>query len=274
MHSDIHNLRVGYQKRGNFLPLLYPLEAGWVAPESPWRVEVVNAPSGELLARTLEGELDAAFLAPGAVAGHGGQLAALGGWGLACEGRVETAIVLAPQRLDLIHEGHVSIAPEAVGSTAEHTFRTLLAPYYGISLSLHLPDDPAYDPGGARLLYGDDAAREVARKPSGWVAEDLGVSWFVFTGLPAVWEVFAAPRDLEARKPGAGQQLQELLRLSQRTAREQEATVTQVAADRLGLEPPAVKDLFSRQRFTLGDAEQKGLARFLDQASRARVIRL
>jgi predicted solute-binding protein len=265
---------VGYQTRSNFLPLLYPLEAGWVAPESPWRVEFVNAAPAELPAAVLAGELDAAFLAPGAVAEHGAELAALGGWGLACEGRAETGILLSPKRLDLIHEGHVSITPGALGSTAEHLFRMLLTPYYGIEVSIHVPGDPAYDPKGARLLYGDEAAREAARRPNGWVAEDLGVAWFVFTGLPTVWEMLAAPRDLEARKPGVGERLQELLRLSQRTAREQEATVTQVAAERLGITAAVVKDLFSRQRYTLGDPEQKGLARFLDQASRARVIQL
>src|SRR5437773_167104 len=107
MHTDTHILRLGYQKSANFLPLLYPLEAGWVAPDSPWRVELVDATQADLLAGVLGRDLDAAFLAPGAVTQHGDQLVTLGGWGLACEGRVETAIVLSPKRLDLLHEGSV-----------------------------------------------------------------------------------------------------------------------------------------------------------------------
>src|SRR6476646_4515423 len=118
MHTDMHILRLGYQKRANFLPLRYPLEAGWVAPDSPWRVEQVDATQSDLLAGLLGGDLDAAFLAPAAVAQHGERLATLGGWGLACEGRVETAIVLSPKRLDLIHEGGVSVTSAALGSTA------------------------------------------------------------------------------------------------------------------------------------------------------------
>ncbi len=272
IHTDMHILRLGYQNRANFLPLLYPIEAGWVAPESPWKVEIINAAPGALLVEMLNGSLDAAFLPPGAVAQHGGQFGALGGWGLACEGRTETALLLAPQRLDLMHEGNIGISPEARGSTAEHLLRMLRTPYYSIDVQIHLPDDPAYEPNGAHLLYSDEAAKEAAGKANSWVAEDMGVAWYVFTGLPTVWEILVAQRDLEERNPGANEQLQTLLRLSQRTAREQEATILQVGSERLGLKQPAVKELFNRQRYSLGEIEQKGLARFLDQASRARVL--
>lgn len=266
MAGDMHILRLGYQNRANYLPLLYPVEAGWAGAESPWTLEVVSGGPGVLLEGMLNGSLDAAFLSPVAVAQHGGMLSTLGGWGLACEGRVETALLLAPQRLDLMHEADVNVSPEAQGSTAEHLLRILLKPYYGIDLQIHLPDDPAYDPKGASLLYGDDGAREAASRGNDWVAEDLGVAWFVFTGLPVVWEMLVVHRDLEERKPGASEQLQALLSLSQRTAREQQATVSQVGAQRLGISEAAVKELFGRQSYTLGAAEQKGLARFLTLA--------
>jgi predicted solute-binding protein len=269
MHKDFHILRLGYHDRANLAPLLYPIKAGWVGPQSPWKLEIVNAPPAALLSQALDGSLDAAFLPPAALTRHGEQFSPLGGWGLASEGRSETAILLAPQRLDLIDGGEVSISPSAHGSTAEHLLRILVAPYYGISLTLHAPEDPGYNTNGARLLYGDEAAKEAARLPEGWVAEDLGVAWFVFTGLPTVWEMLAMPRDLEQSKPGAVEQLQALMQGSQRAGQEQQATIVDASAKRLGLAETRVKELFKRQTYTLGLAEQKTLVRFLDMVSRA-----
>jgi predicted solute-binding protein len=270
IHRDLHILRLGYHDRGNLAPLLYPLEAGWVAPDSPWKLEMVRGHPEDLLSQALDGSLDAAFLPPLSLTRHGERLSPLGGWGLASEGKSETAILLAPQRLDLIDGSEVSISPAAHGSTAEHVLRILLAPYYGITLTLHAPGDTGYSPDGARLLYGDDAAKEAARLPKGWVAEDMGVAWFVLTGLSTVWEVLAMPRDLEQRKPGAIEQAQALLRNSQRAAQEQQATIVGASAKRLGLDETRVRELFKRQSYTLGQPEQKALARLLDLASRVR----
>jgi predicted solute-binding protein len=273
MHRNTRILRLGYFERTNLAPLVYPINAGWVAPQSPWQVEIIADSPLALLDRTLRGELDAAFLPPAAVTAHDTQLVPLGGWGLACEGRVETAILLAPQRIDLLDGGNVAISPGARGTTAEHLLRILLTPYYGVSLNLRAPGDEAYNPKAARLLYGDEAAREAATRPTGWVAEDLGVAWFVLTGFPMVWDMLAAPRDLETRKPGAPAQIHELLRLSQRTAQEQQSAIIDEVAARLKTDKTRAKELFTRQRYTLGEAEQKGLARFLDLATRAGVMR-
>ena len=273
MHEDIHILRLGYQDRANWLGLLYAIKAGWVAAPSPWHVEVSHGGPEELLDSMLEGRLDAAFLSPGAVAERSQALAPLGGWGLATEGRSDTALMLAPQRIDLIDGGSVSIMPDALGSTAEHMLRTLITPYYGVTLKLLMPEEEGYDPKGARLMYGDSAQIEAARNPQEWVAEDMGVAWFVLTGLPSVWEMLVGTRDLETRKPGASEQLQALLKQALRVAQEQKASVQGEAASRLGIKTADAKEFLARQRYTLGENEQKGLARFLDHSSRARAIR-
>lgn len=270
--QDIHILRLGYHDRANLLPLLYPLKAGWVAPESPWHLEIVNGPPAMLLASLLAGDLDAAFVTPAAAQLHGGEIAPLGGWGLAGTGASETALLLAPQRLDLIEGSNLAISPEAAGSTAEHLLRTILTPYYDITLRLWHPGDPEYDEKGARLMYDDNATQQVASNPKGWVAEDIGLAWWVLTGLPAVWELLCSRRDLQMTKPGASDTFQSLLRLSQRSATEQTATILQEAASRLKLDRNRIKDLFARQHYTLGQDEQKGLALFLDMAARAKAI--
>jgi chorismate dehydratase len=267
--NDLHILRLGYHDRANLMPLLYPLKAGWVGAESPWKLEVVNMTPTALVSALLDGELDAAFIAPFALTQRGDRLASLGGWGLASEGASETTLLLAPQRLDLMDEGHLALSEEAQASTAAHLLRVLLKPYYDITLSLHAPGDSAYDLKGARLLYSDDAPRQAKAMPEGWVAEDMGVAGYVMSGLPTVWEMLVAPRDLEARKPGASEAIQATLKASQRAAQEQQATILEEATQRLGLDQPRVKELFARQRYTLGEKEQKGLAHFFTLASKA-----
>jgi len=94
--------------------------------------------------------------------------------------------------------------------------------------------------------------RQVGASPPGWVAEDLGLAWWVLTGLPMVWELLCVSRDLQARKPGAPETLQTLVRLSQRSATEQSATILQEASSRLKIDQKRIKDLFARQLFLRG----------------------
>lgn len=271
--GDFHNLRLGYWDRANLLPLVYPLKAGWVAPDSPWKLVVAHDTPGGLLSALLRGEIDAGFVPPAGVIQNGGTLAPLGGWGLASEGMTATALLIAPRRLDLMDGGDLSVTPAAAGSSAEYLVRTLLKPYYDITLSLRAEGDSGYDAKAARLTYGDEAAKQAAKLPApGWVAEDMGVAWYVQSGLPMVWEMLATRRDLEQRKPGAAHALQEVVRRSQRSAQEQQASILDEAASRLGMKKDDVKQLFARQRYTLGPQEQKGLAGFLDLATRAGVL--
>jgi predicted solute-binding protein len=272
MADDARTLRLGYHNRANLLPLLYPLEAGWSGAESPWVLEVVHSTPLRLLDDLLAGNLDAAFVTPAGAQTHGGKIAPLGGWGLAAQGTVETALLLSPQRIDLLHEGEIAITPEAKGSTAEHLLKTLREPYYGIEVNLLEPDSVNYNEKGARLMFGDTAMKQAQANPKDWVADDLGLAWWVLTGVLMVWDILCVPRGLEERKPGAGEAIQAAIRLSQRTAREQQANVLAEGTRRLNMKQERVKDLFGRQTYTLGHEEQKGLARFLDMAGRAKAI--
>jgi predicted solute-binding protein len=270
MADNEHILRLAYHDRANMLPLLYPLAAGWTQPESPWKVEMAPLAPAAALNALLAGEVDAAFVSPVAAQVHGSAIAPLGGWGIATHGAAETTLLLAPQRLDHMDGAAVAVTPEAAGSVVETLLKTLLTPYYGISLELRREGEDGYAPSGPRLVYGDDPD---ARKLGGeWVAEDLGLAWWVLTGLPMVWDLLCSRRDLEASKPGAGQVFTGLLKQSQRTATDHASSVQDQAARRLGLPAARIKELFARQRYTLGQDEQRGLAHFLDQAGRARAI--
>ena len=129
-----------------------------------------------------------------------------------------------------------------------------------IAESRELADRPPWDDHEVTLYYFD-AKKEIA----------FARAWIL--GRPSVhlehYERPLSDADVAAlskralRKPGAGEQLQGLLRLSQRTAQEQQATVVDLGARRLGIRDEEVRALFSRQKYALGEIEQKALARFL-----------
>jgi predicted solute-binding protein len=265
MDAD-RNLRLGYPDRADLVPLLYPLVAGWVGPESPWRLEMVPGTPGDMERGLLDGSLDAALVPPLLLSRQGARLEALGGWGVACEGPSDLALLLAPRRLDMMDAESLSVAPMAEGSTAEHLIRLLLKPYYDITLNFLSEGGEGYSNEGARLMFGDGAAREAEKRPEGWVAEDMGVAWFVLSGLPTVWEILAAARDLERRKPGVRAALDDALTRSRRSATEQSATLLDDAANRLGWKRDRTKEMLSRRRYTVGTPEQKALARFFTLA--------
>jgi predicted solute-binding protein len=272
MHDEAHTLRLGYPDRANYLPLTYPLVAGWAALDAPWTLEPVSGFTSRLVELLAEGELDAAFVPPAVIARGEAGLSALGGWGFACEGRVETAVLLAPNRLDQIEDGEIVLLPESAGSSAEHLLRVLMKPYYDVGLRLATPDESRAGNDAGRLVFSDSGPREASARSEPWVAEDLGVAWYVFTGAPMVWELLASSRGLEERKPGASAAIQSALERSRAVARQQDATIVALAQDRTGLPREAIKALCERQRYTLSGPEQKGLAKFLDMAARAGVL--
>jgi predicted solute-binding protein len=254
--------------------LLYALEAGWVGVESPWKIELVDGRHGELEERLLEGELDAAFIPATGAQKRGKKITPLGGWGLPRAGVTETALLIAPRRIDLIDGEEVAISPGEEGTAADQLLRALITPYYGISLKLVNEGEEGYEKATSRLVFGDGAVRDgESVKAQEKVAEDIGLAWWVLTGLPMVWEVLCAPRSLEDGKQGASAALQNALKMSQRAASEQASTVVEAAAGSVGLSVGRVKELFARQTYALGANEQKGLAQFLDMVGRMDVKR-
>jgi chorismate dehydratase len=86
-----------------------------------------------------------------------------------------------------------TIAVSAETATSVELLKTLLANRYGVFPASYVDVD---EPCDARLLIGDAALRE-RRGPSRFTyLYDLGVEWYVWTGLPFVFAVWAMRRDL------------------------------------------------------------------------------
>jgi chorismate dehydratase len=155
-----------------------------------------------------------------------------------------------------------SVALDENSRTSAALVRILLAERYGLT--------PDYRPARADLdemLAGSDAALLIgdpalAVARDRYVVLDLAGEWLELTGLPFVFAVWAA------REGIGGAELAALLAASFATGRaELDAIVAETAAES-GLAPAVLRDYYTRNlRYTMGPAEQAGLAEFLRRAA-------
>jgi predicted solute-binding protein len=118
----------------------------------------------------------------------------------------------------------------------------------------------------AALVIGDPALRVDPRSlPFRWL--DLGVEWWELTGLPMVFAIWAA-------RPGlASAELAEAFRDSLSFGMEHMDEIVRSEAAGRGFGEPVVRDYLARNVvFTFGDAERRGLERFLALAGDSGIL--
>ena len=155
-----------------------------------------------------------------------------------------------------------SVALDENSRTSAALVRILLAERYGL--------DPEYRPARAELdqrLAGSDAALLIGDPAlcvprEGYVVLDLAGEWLELTGLPFVFAVWAVRAGLAAE--GLGATLGASLA---RGLAELDAIVAEAAVE-TGLSPAVLRDYYRRNlSYTMGPAEQAGLAEFLRRAA-------
>jgi len=137
---------------------------------------------------------------------------------------------------------------------------------YGVRLDVKPFDsDVSPDDCEAVLLIGDKVVSHSLIHFD--IETDLGSAWKPLTGMPFVFAVWAAPRDMEV-----GQ----LARILSNARNEGVATAAMIAADfGPGMGWPvtlATRYLTTRLKFTLGERQRHGMARFLEKAEYHRLI--
>ncbi|MCH8150230.1 MAG: menaquinone biosynthesis protein [Planctomycetes bacterium] len=137
---------------------------------------------------------------------------------------------------------------------------------YGIQLDVKpFHSEVSTDDCEAILLIGDKVVSHSLIHFD--IETDLGSAWKSLTGLPFVFAVWAAPRDMEAVQ---------LANKLENARNEGVATASMIAADfGPGMGWPvtlATRYLTTRLKFTLGDRQRQGMARFLKMAEHHRLI--
>lgn len=157
-----------------------------------------------------------------------------------------------------------TVAVTSHSATSVALLRVLLGPEPHFSL---LDGDPvaALADNDGVLLIGDEAlaGRRAAIAP---VSTDLGERWTGMTGLPMVFAVWAARRDLTPARERHLERLAALLRDARRRYADDPAAVVAAAAERFPFPPDFIAAYLRRLSYGFGDRERAGLARFLEMA--------
>ncbi|HUS16954.1 MAG TPA: MqnA/MqnD/SBP family protein [Chloroflexia bacterium] len=300
-----NRIRFGYSDSIHLLPLLHPLQAGWVYPTGH-QLDLVALPAPELERALGAGELDGGLLDPLAYQRLRGALEVMPGIGLASDGPNGMAVLQSVTRPDDLDGQEVAVDPSAAGGVAAGLLAVLAPTYFSIAITTAQADPPARA-GVPRLLAGDAAVRarlpwllyEARFSPStlaaeeralakgrplptpanpapapdpataGW-AEDLGAAWWILSGTPMVWALGVLRREL-LDQPETVVAIVRAFQQSRTAAQEQADTVRAAAAAQAGVPGAVVSAIFDRQTVELGASQQGGLAAFYAQAARLRV---
>jgi chorismate dehydratase len=145
-----------------------------------------------------------------------------------------------------------SVAATSASASSVVLVRTLLP---GVEIR---PEDAAAD---ARLLIGDEALHSAFHDPT--PHHDLGELWQARTGLPMVFAVWAARRELD---PDALTRIDRALAATVEDARVHASEVARAASAQYAYPPGFLARYFERLRYRFGRREREGLARFYQLA--------
>jgi chorismate dehydratase len=295
-------LRFGYTSSLHLLPLMYPLEAGWVLPPGP-PIAWEDLPPSELLARLDAGDLDGALVPPVAYARRRRQLELLPGVGLASEGPTAAAVLRSAQRADLLDRQAIRLPAPLLDDAGATLMAVLLRPYFGVDARLLDPDTVAPEgmPLGGTVLTGDAAVADrrpwllydaylqtieppdapQRRTPAAPVlapdpatvgySTDLSAAWWVFTGVPLVWSLGVVRQALAAQDREMATQLGAGFAAARRAATEQQPTILAAAAARVDLPEPVISTLFAHQTTDLGPRHYGALDAFYTYTNQMRL---
>jgi chorismate dehydratase len=192
-----------------------------------------------------------------------GQYDILDGIAIAARGPVASVFLAHREPIEKLKR----IAVDPASRTSVWLLRVLLKIGYHIEPEFYLrPSGAKLSEHEAMMLIGDDAIWYVTRNgaPPVW---DLGEAWMDLTGLPFVFAVWAAQREvcgsalLRANEPVApGRALLQLLRTAKASGL---AHIEQIVQDATEATPEFLRDYYSKcVWYHLDSPEKKGLTRF------------
>jgi chorismate dehydratase len=186
---------------------------------------------------------------------------------IAAEGEVGSVLLFSKDRIDRV-DGH-KIALTTSSAAGAALVKVLCQYYYHIKAQFveMAPDlDSMLQEASACLLIGDDALR-ARRKAQNLVVEDLGKAWWVLTGLPMVFAVWAVRREVAESNAEELKALVSTLREARRMGQENLPTVIEAAKPRTGLTEEELRNYYTLQKYDLGPRFRKGLLSYYNLAA-------
>ena len=243
-------LRVGRVDFINTFPLAWSLEQRL----APGAFEEVRAVPTRLNAMLADGELDVANVSSIAYALDPDAYVLLPSVCISSDGAVESVNLVTDVPLPAVR----SIAATSQSAASVALVRIL---FPGAELR---GEDADAD---ARLLIGDEALSSALEDAT--PHHDLGVLWRERTGLPMVFAVWAARREVADEALVA---LDRALAEAVADASEHAALVANAAAERYGFPAGYLARYFEKLRYRFGERERDGLRRYFELAAEAGII--
>ena len=253
MSANQAPLRIGIVHYVNSRPLSRGLLRG--EPGGGFVCELL--PPAVIADRLRDGSLDVGLVPSVEVARIPG-LAVVPGIAIAATHEVRSVLLVSKVPVAEIR----SVALDENSRTSAALVRILLAERYGLAPELRPARadlDEMLAESDAALLIGDPA---LAVPRERYVVLDLAGEWLELTGLPFVFAVWAV------REEVATAALVETLAGSLATGLAELDAIVAETAEETGLAPAVLSDYYRRNlRFTMGPAEQAGLAEYLRRAA-------
>jgi chorismate dehydratase len=216
-------------------------------------VEITGVPTS-LNAMLVAGDVDIANVSSIEYARHSEQYVLLPSLCVGSDGAVDSVQLISELPLEDVR----SVAATSQSASSVALVRTLL-PQVEIR--------PETADADARLLIGNDALHSAFHDPT--PHHDLGELWRNRTGLPMVFAVWAAQRDLD---PELLLRVDRALAAAVEDARTHAADVARAASERYAYPPGFLARYFERLRYRFGRREREGLARFFSLAHERGVL--
>jgi chorismate dehydratase len=249
-------LRVGRIVALNMYPIYHHLEHAHASD-----VVFTDGLPAALNAAVLDGRLDVSAMSSIEYARHADRLSLLPVASISAAGAVDSIQVFSRVPFERVRT--VAVTPHS--ATSVTLLRILAGPDVAFTTLTGSPRDALGEVDGVLLIA--DEALGALRDDLAPHHADLGERWRALTGLPMVFGVWAARREVAGT--AAVERLAALLRAAQeRYAADPEAVVT-AAAGRFPFDADYIRGYFRRLGYGFGSAERAGLARFLDLARAA-----
>lgn len=254
-------IRLGHIDYSNCVPV----HARLLERHSAGDVQLIMGVPSDLNDALSSGGIDVAPCSSIEYARHAAEYVVLPGLAIGSDGPVRSILLeteVAPESLD----GRMVWLPTA-SATSTVLLRILLERRWGVKPEyawFHQTDagDPIGIHASAVLRIGDVALRRTA--PTGRQVVDLGAAWREWTGLPFVFALWQARRDVPEAELRA---LHEVLLESLAWFEAHGAELASRHADRFGVDAAALLDYWQSLRFRLDSRMEEGLMRFFELAA-------
>ncbi|MBI5101840.1 MAG: menaquinone biosynthesis protein [Nitrospirae bacterium] len=261
-------LKIGVIPYANLFPIFYTLRREADCAD----YEFVDGVPSDLNSRIRSGEIDISPSSSIEYLRHGDRYSLIDGHSVSSAGPIRSILLFSKKPIEALDAAAILTSSQSETSVA--LLKIILTKFYRIEARLEpsaVPVAKAMISNEAYLLIGDEALKEAHRWPNLRVY-DLGDIWYKMTGLPSVFALWIARKELGELHP------EMLLRFTSDLDRSRVSALTQLeriaaASDLLGLlSEESLISYWQSISYDFNDNHKKGLALFRTYAEELGII--